>query len=116
MPLVIVRRRASKITDARIKHIAKHLPEVVAQALSCEEGRLTPEDIMIQVDEVGPLDSAMKDLNVTIYAHDYPERAANLAERCARITREFQYMIGDGQSWYIWVFLQKSCYGSDTMS
>jgi hypothetical protein len=71
---------------------------------------------MIQVDEAGPLDSAMKDLNIIINAHDYPQRSANISERCARITREFQQMIGEEQSWYIWVFLQKSCYGSDTVS
>jgi hypothetical protein len=98
-------------------HIVRNLPDIVADALDCEAGHLTPQDIMIQVDEVGPFDSAnLKDLNVTIYAHDYPERAANLDSRRMQIERGLKQLLGEGQSWYVWIFLEKSSYGSDTMS
>lgn len=117
MPLVVIRRRKETVTDERLRHIVTYLPLFVAEGLTCTAGALTPDDIMIQADDVGPFDSAnLKDVNVIVYAHDYPERAADLDRRRDGISQELVGLLGVQHSWYVWIFLEKSSYGSDTMS
>lgn len=114
MPLVTIRRNPRKITDARLEHIIAHLPVIIAGALTCREGGLTSSDIMIEASDTGPFDTNVKDISIVVYAHRYPERVADLEVRQQAMSRMIVAHLPDGVSWYVWVFLLESSYGSDT--
>lgn len=107
--------RTHKITDSRVCHIGTNLPEAAAAALSCKSLALKPEDIMIVITDVGPFDVNVKDVNVDVLAHAYPDRVENADMIRRTIARALVQMLPDGVSWYVWLRLGMTSYGSDTM-
>lgn len=116
MPLIQIRRNPEMINDGLLKSIIESLPRRAAQALSCAEGGvLKPEDIMIEADDFGPFDTNAKDIHVRVIAHDYPSRRANLDEIRTWISMDiFAELQLTPASWYVWVLLMPTSYGSDT--
>ncbi len=116
MPLIFIRRRADKVDDKTVNTITALLQHIAANALSCKEGGLLkPEDIMFEVDDVGPLDRNVKDINIRVLAHDYEERRGkNLDDIRKIISREVVSHLPEGVSWYVWPGILPTSYGSDT--
>lgn len=83
MPLVVVCRNPATISDETLRPIAQYLPELVAEALTIpdSEAMLTPAEVEVWVQDFGPFDVTTKDIEIIIWAHDYPERLRNLDER-----------------------------------
>lgn len=119
MPLIQIRRRPDAIGGEAIVALRENLPAVAAQALSCAEGgKLAPKDIMLEFDDMGPYDINNKDIHVRVWAHDYPaRRGENLSALDTirkTIAEEVLRHIPAGVSWYVWVLLAPTSYGSDT--
>lgn len=115
MPLVQV-RRTSRVTNGTLKHLLDGLPAVVASALSCEDNRIYVPDIMIEVSEASGFDRNLKDVNIRVLAHDYPERHIDASRIQRAISTFVQKTLPGGTTWYVWLFLSFTSYGSDTES
>ena len=117
MPLVVVTHEVGRVPPDMLIKLARALPEIVAQALNVEENehaRLTVADIEVRVQESGPYDFNVKDLEIIIWANDYPERLVNLDERKETIlkgVREFLRDFDRNLSGFVWVLLQPTAFG-----
>lgn len=128
MPLVLLQYRAKgglALKDlARI--LAQHLPEIVAPALTLSErkrhdGQVTPSDIIVRCVEGTKEDVNTKDLEIIIWAHDFPGRAANLEERKDAIINGVRQFLADHTedelgfrlhvSGFVWILLQPTAFG-----
>jgi hypothetical protein len=123
MPLIVIKFDTQKVLPFVLKDILRELPAIAAKTLSCEEGgELKPEDIMFEVDPHGPYDLNVKELQLRVYAHDYPSRLARLDEIRKDIENHLTsvlktlYREQHEPSWYVWVLLSPTSYGSDTES
>ena len=115
MPLIQIRRRTSKFGGHFCKEIGKALPAVAAAALTCEEGgKLDPHDVMIEFDDMGDADVNCKDIHVRVWAHDYVARRRDLDVIRKTISDEVIKHLPEGVSWYVWLLLAPTSYGSDT--
>ena len=128
MPLVIVRYqrrlRPNEDEDAETRAhyeesffnpLREGLPEIVAKALDTPdnpEGRLEARDITVSFLPTSELDCNTIPLSITVFANDYPERRANLAERNEKIIREV-WRITDSTwvTFSVWVLLAPGAYG-----
>lgn len=86
MPFVTMRYKRSRVTSSFVDMLAHELPRIIAPHLSLggrerNEGLVTPDDIMVQCEEGGPYDVNTKDIQISILAHDFPERVVNLESR-----------------------------------
>lgn len=77
-------------------HIAKELPDFVARALSLEDrdlhdGKITPKEIMI-IPVLGNNAVNVKDLELIVVAHDFPERLENAEERKEQILKGIRHL------------------------
>ncbi len=115
MPLIIIHRNPAVVCDARLVHIAEHLPEVVAAALSCDEGPVSAEDVSIEISDVGAFDKNVRDLNIRVHAHYFAERAADLGMRQQRISRGIRELFPECESWSVWVLLHKGSHGTSEL-
>ena len=121
MPLVQIRRNPRTIDQFVLKALSDKLPAVTAGILSCKEGGiLAPKDIMVEFDDMSPYDTNCKDIHIRVWAHDYPARRgkdlAALDSIRERIAEEVLKHLPAGVSWYVWVLLAPTSYGSDTES
>ena len=119
MPLIQIVRNPTKVSDGMLGNILSMLPAASSTILSCSEGgKLRPDDIMIEVTEFGPHDRNCKDLHVRVWAHDYPSRrgpnnkALDLMQ--LKIAGRVRAYLTPEISWYVWVLLATTSYGSDT--
>jgi hypothetical protein len=117
MPLVALQYKRKSIRDKMLGKLARALPTIVAGALDIPENRnarLTPAEIEVWVMESGKHDVNVKDIEIIIWAHDYPERLANLEARKETIldgVRTFLAANNQSLSGFVWVLLQPSAYG-----
>lgn len=119
MPLIHITRRQGLIPDRIINALTDALAVEAASELSCEDGGvLSPEDIMFEVSNFGPLDRNCKDIHVRVYAHDYPSRRGAELERLDAIrnalSRTVVSFLPNDTSWNVWVLLSTTSYASDT--
>lgn len=117
MPLVRIAINPRKVFPGWVGKLCEVLAVTVSDALSTNDGgTLRPEDVMIEVSQVEHdlFSRNLKDCGVMIYAHDYPERRANLDERRRKIALEVVKYLPAGASWFVWVWLGTTSYGSDT--
>lgn len=114
MPFVRVRHDPRRpLPD--LEKIVKDLPEVVADALGCDdpEGSLSAHDIEVAVEEFGPMDiSGDYDVQIMVEANDYPSRKANLKERTQQIADAFakDMNVEPGTTFYVWVRLSPAAF------
>ena len=117
MPLVVVKHKAGRMLDDMLADLADALTEIVADALHTPEnkgGELSPNDIEVWVQESGKHDIDTKDLEIIIWANEYPNRLANLVDRKDRIVRAMRKFLADydrNLSGFVWVLLQPAAYG-----
>ena len=120
MPLALVQYKTNRDLESFVEKLALLMPGIVAPALDMpgyanSDYRLTPDDIEVWVTESGKLDVNTKDIEVIIWAHEYPERRVNLEERKNQIirgVREIAIVCGRTDiSGFVWVLLQPSAFG-----
>ena len=98
MPLVLVTRNP-KITDEALKPLLGSIRLAVAAALSTAgEGALTPNDIEVKVQEIGPLDQNIRDVSIIIWANNYPARLENLDARRRHLADQIKILVRAGGS------------------
>jgi len=113
MPIVFM-KVSGRISDVELPNIKAGLRPVVAEEISADEAdaRLKPEDILIWGSRVTEMDEAHDvDLQIVIFAHDYPSRKANLEERRKRIQERMLCESG-GRKAYCWIILAPTSYGT----
>lgn len=109
MPLVLMKPHLSARFDPRnFRDVMQSMPKIVAEALSAPEdnGALIPKEI-----EVWEMPTANKfygdighhDLQIVIYAHDYPSRLANLDNRRQQIIDNIKPLLQEGVTFFVWV-------------
>jgi len=120
MPLAVIQHKAGGELRELAGQLAKKLPHIIAPALSVEtherhDGKLTSEDIEVWCFEGTSDDVNTKDLEIIIWAHEYPERLKNFEERkdmivsnVRRILNEYGYQDVKG---FVWILLQPSAFG-----
>ena len=122
MPLVILRYKPRRIPGEAVQKLAQALPAIVAEALDIPENkdaRLTPGEVEVWVEESHKFDSNPKDLQIVVFAHDYPERRPNLEVRKNAILGGVGAFLSDydyNASWFVWVLLSQSAYGENPRS
>jgi len=107
-----MRSDEAKSTEPFLRPFLQELPGIVAEALSVPgtEGELTPKDIGIKVEEFGDLDIHQKDVEIIIWANDYPERREYLDQRTKRIYFQVMALLGQDTTSFVWVLLQKGSF------
>ena len=116
MPLVVVARNPKVISDRLLSVITKNLPSIVASALDCDDegGSLTSRDVEVWVQDFGPNDINTKDLEIVVWANQYPQRLRHLNARRADIVSEIRSIRGAARSnftGFVWVLLQPASFG-----
>jgi len=114
MPLVVVNKPNNGIPQEEFSKLMKHLPEIVANALTCEspDGKLTPNDIEAWVRKPDQDDIGGDKLQILIFANLYPEREVNLPDRQKMITNHIKEMFQSlNIHGWVWVRLAPSSFG-----
>jgi len=125
MPLVVLKYNPNlKAGAVFLSELTNKLTEAVSRALDVPEradARLTKSDIEVWVQEFGSNDISTRDLEIVVWAHQYPERLVNLEERKEQILRELRAFIMKNEdlakhktipSGFVWVLLQPTAFGT----
>ncbi len=115
MPIVKV-GYTDKVLPEWIEHIVGEMPKIVAEALSSdgELGHLEPQEVAVMPGKFHELALNVKDVDITIFANDYPERKANLEERRVKVLEEVRKLLGNfdrNLSACVWILLAPGSYG-----
>lgn len=121
MPLVLIQYRSSDLVSI-VRQLAQQMPRIVAPALDASEqdgdvASLLPGDVEVWCVESGGSDVNVKDIEIIIWAHDFPSRKENLDERMKKILEGAKEVIcgfrcGKLLTGYVWVLLQPTAYGT----
>lgn len=115
MPLVLIQHKNGRGLNEIAEKLAKELPALVAPTLSAPpDGNLVPGDIEVWCTEGSTADVNTKDLEIIIWAHEYPERRANLEERKDVIVKGVRTFLADydrNVSGFVWILLQPTAFG-----
>ena len=126
MPLVVINHvRAKAVKTGWHRHVAeraaqlgKEMPRIVAKALNTPEnpdGKLTSYDIEVWHRKGGYSDVCGDnvDLEIIIWANDFPERRATLEYRQKNITEEIsRVLLGGDIRGSVWVLLAPGSFGT----
>ena len=119
MPLTLIQYKKGRGLEKLAEDLARELPDIVAPALTLPEqerleGQVTPDDIIVWCVEGGKIDVNTKDIEILIWAHDFPERKANLEARKDAIlsgVRDFLAGYDRNVSGFVWILLKPTAYG-----
>lgn len=119
MPLVIVfaNRSCEALSGYEaLKQLGPLLQQLVAQALTCDDpgGELTAVDVEVDLKYRDPkwnIGGDQYDLQIVVFANDFPSRKANLEERC----RQLRDLLRDqtelgGVKGYVWIRLAPAAF------
>jgi hypothetical protein len=114
MPLVLLQYRHERGLEEIAQKLAQELPNIVSRALDVpgnNDERLNPVDIEVRVYESGKYFVNAQDLEMTIIAHDYPERTENIEARKDVIldgVRKLLAYYDRNVSGWVWVLPQQN--------
>ncbi len=115
MPLTLIQHKNGRGLGEIAEKLAKELPAFIAPALSVSgDGQLTHDDIEVWVTEGSTADVNTKDLEIIIWAHEYPDRRANLEVRKDAIIGCVRTFLADydrNVSGFVWILLQPTAFG-----
>lgn len=115
MPLIQIRYNGNAIPIEAISALRENLLAVAAKVLTCTESiQYAPKHIMLEFGLMNALDVNCKDINIRVWAHDYPSRRDTLDLARDHIAKAVLKHVPAGVSWSVWVLLIPSSYGSDT--
>jgi len=121
MPLVhVIARRENAVlhSDAAIAEVVQWLRVRIAQELSCADpgGQLTAQDIEVEVVDRDPkrhFGGDEFDLQVVVYAGEYPDRRANLEERRRGLQTGLAAVFGSRNvHGYVWILPIAGSFGA----
>ncbi|MEJ0053291.1 MAG: hypothetical protein WDN10_00990 [bacterium] len=120
MPVGSVRHKHGRGLGELAAKLTEALPGIVAPALSIEgreihDGKVTPDEIIIRCEEGTGADANAKDLEIMIFAHDFPERSANLEDRKKIVLEGVLAFLADWDrnvTGFVWVILAPTAFGS----
>ena len=117
MPLVFVtaNRGRTELNENTLVELGTLLREWVAAELTCSDrdGDLTYEDIEVEIKQRRPrldIGGERYDIQVTVFANDFPSRKANLSDRCACINERLQQWTAGRWRGYVWVLLAPAAF------
>ena len=86
MPLARILHRPH-VSHGALTKLVDHLPLAIATALGCEDpgGQLTPDHIIVKVDELGDPGTSQYDVEVHIDANMFPSRERSKDKRTSCI-------------------------------
>ena len=121
MPVAVLQFNPNRIPEVEAARLARELPDIIAPNLNLPEkvrhdGQVTPEDIIVWCDPGHALDVNTKDIEILIWAHDFPERRENIEDRKEAILDGVRASLAhvdykrkiDG---YVWILLQSTAFG-----
>ncbi len=115
MPIVLIQYKNGRGLNKIAEKLAKELPALIAPRLSVPpDGLLTSDDIEVWCTEGSPADVNTKDLEIIVWAHDYPERKANLEESKDVIVNGVRAFLADydrNVTGFVWILLQPTAFG-----
>jgi hypothetical protein len=121
MPVVHLTYKTDQEVAGLAQDLARALPEIIASHLSVGErerhdGSLLPTDIEVYCIEGRHCDVNTHDIEIMVWAHDYPERREDLEKRKKRIITDIQRWIKTNHSGrvltgFVWILLQPSAFG-----
>jgi hypothetical protein len=97
MPVIFLNCNYGVITGTYRQALADVVRSSAAQALSVPERPLMRHDIMVQFSDRGPADMHERDIEVLIFAHNYPSRADSVDERAHRISNDIATWCDDSE-------------------
>lgn len=115
MPLALLQYKKGRELTELAENLAKRLPEIVAPALTVPAAQLTPDDVTVWCVEGGSADVNSDDLEILIWAHDFPERKETLEERKELVLKGIRRFLIDYRrnvSGFVWILLQPTAYGT----
>ena len=120
MPFAKVMFDKEKVGEADLRKLGKLLPRIIAKHLGVPgtSAELSPLDIEIEFSSFGPFDIHHKDIQIIIWANQYPERAGSLDARRRAIHDELVFVMSSGSAGvnsyrincFVWVLLQRGSY------
>ena len=119
MPLVVLQYKTDRGLRELAEKLAQELPSIVASNLTLSkherhDGQVASDDIMVWCRESSKADQNGKDLEIIVWAHDFPERKANLEERKDAIIKGVHGFLADydrNVSGAVWVLLAPTAFG-----
>lgn len=119
MPLVLLQYKSDRGLNQLVEKLAQKLPSIVAPNLTLPEherldGQVLPDDIIVRCVGGNKADVNTKDIEIIIWAHDFPERKANLECRKDAIVLGVQRFLSDydrNVSGFVWILLQPTAFG-----
>ena len=98
--------------DNSIKPALKALPKIVAEYLSVPspDGELTPNDVIVKVNEQGDHDYFPEYFEVVVEAQEFPERLVNLNERAEKIAERLYFLTPQNIFPSVWLTLKKGVF------
>ena len=116
MPLVLTKLPfGSNLGTRQYGEIIKSLPRIDAYNLTAPpEGTLTPDEVEVWDIPNNTRNIAgvfKKDVEIIVFAHDYPDRKVNLEERKTRIINELSAMIPANITFSVWILVMPTAWG-----
>ena len=117
MPLIVVtaNRHRQELTDDFLFMFGQQLRTDIAETLTCTDpgGQLTAEDIEVKIEDRVPkrsIGGEKYDLQVTVFANDYPSRKANLAERGKQLKERVRHALPQTLHGFVWILLSPAAF------
>jgi hypothetical protein len=113
VPQIVV-NRGPGVSDSVFKRFIDNLPEFVASALTCENpnGKLTAADVELWSRKFDDQwDRGWKNLQIIVFANEYPERRVNLDTRRKILQDAIRALLPPDIHGWVWVRLAPSSFG-----
>lgn len=117
MPLaqVLANDGHESLTHEMLRSFSQSLRDLVAETLTCDDdgGELTAMDIEVRLNYRDPkrdFGGEEYDVQVTIWANDFPGRRANLQDRCSRLNQQVKVYLPSGVRGYVWILLAPAAF------
>ena len=120
MPLVLMKRNFKKIRTpdpANFREVKEAMPQIVADALSAPadtDGELGPEDVNVWgvlMENIVWGDICQHDLEIVVFAHNFPSRIANIEERKQQIINKVKLLLQKGTTFFVRVICSPTSWG-----
>lgn len=119
MPVALLQYKADRELKELAEALAKALPDIIAPNLTLPkrellDGQVNSDDIKVYCVEGTRADVNTDDLEIMIWAHDFPERKANLDDRKDAIIKGVHQFLADydrNVSGFVWILLQPTAFG-----
>ena len=103
------------LTQEKLRKFSQSLRDLVAEALTCDDdgGKLSATDIEVKLnyrDANRDFGGEVYDVQVTVWANDFPGRRANLQDRCSRLNQQVKVYLPSGVSGYVWILLAPAAF------